>query len=246
MDSRSDRVNFPTGAATSALGDWRINGEFPGIVQWGVGADSVLFRVTPGAVPRLLLSYLQYCPGTGGSATADLVDVGTSSCLRMQQNASSIPIAYEPPASVGKMTATIRSSFGLTIKDLAGVLRVERPTVYSWLRDDSEPNVDNRERLQSVFALAKSWMSLVSSDKKPDLKAKVLDGKSLLEYLKEEHLRNFAIGRVLRSQAQHVSVAPESEGGTINLRERASSLGIRSSDSQEEIDIITGRRFSLE
>ena len=82
--------------------------------------------------------------------------------------------------------ATIRAALSLQVKELANVLGVSRPTIYSWMRDDEKPQPQNRNRIAYLLRFAKAWNSM--SDKpvgalvRNQLSA---DGKSLVNLLAE-------------------------------------------------------------
>lgn len=95
----------------------------------------------------------------------------------------------ELPLSTSDMLGVIRTSFSLNISELARVLRVERPTVYAWLKDENEPQRSNRERIVAVWRLAQRWREAVQQPLRELKKIPVIDGDSILELLSDEPLR---------------------------------------------------------
>lgn len=135
--------------------------------------------------------------------------------------------------------ALIQSTFRLSITALAAVLRVERPTIYSWLRSTATPTVANSQRIERVAGLAEHWLSLSGGQPLKDLRVEVLSGKSLLDLLLEEHLRTFSAETAMRKLHKSMTSEPPWRP---SLSEIARSRGI--SKDSSEFDAITGRRFS--
>lgn len=135
----------------------------------------------------------------------------------------------------------IQSTFGLSITGLANVLRVERPTIYAWLRAQSTPTEPNRTRIERVANLAAYWLSRSGGAPLKELRAKVLNDKSLLDLLLEEHLRTFAAETAMREIGRRLTSGRERRP---TLREIARSRGI--SKDSVEYDALTGRRFTEE
>lgn len=92
--------------------------------------------------------------------------------------------AEGPQRAISEVVNSIRIHFGLTITDLAGVLNVERPTIYSWLKDASEPSGLNRARIMAVARLADAWAAAAGSNQRPQLNGVVDRGLTLLEWLR--------------------------------------------------------------
>ena len=61
---------------------------------------------------------------------------------------------------VKEALVSIRAAFGLTTKDLADVLRVERQTIYAWIRGENEPRDENSRRIRLLTMLADEWSTL--------------------------------------------------------------------------------------
>lgn len=147
----------------------------------------------------------------------------------------------EPGKLTSEVVNTIRKSFALTVTDLAAVLGVERPTVYSWLKDQSTPSPARRQRMGLVLYLADMWVSASGGVVKPVLSARTAAGMPLLEALKEPKLWEAEIVAALTSQAADVSRTAR--------RSRLSSLardrGVESR-STYDFDIATGRSLGQE
>lgn len=116
---------------------------------------------------------------SGADTTRQLVealsaDLGTGSdpvqwlvyCSHMSSTRSWSLFDREPQAPVlerrpvSDLVDTIRSAFQLSVTELASVLRVKRPTIYSWLKDNPELRPENEERLRLTASLADEWLKL--------------------------------------------------------------------------------------
>lgn len=135
----------------------------------------------------------------------------------------------------------IQSALGLSVTALATVMRVERPTIYAWLRASSTPTAANTARIERIAELAEYWLSISGGEAVNDLRAGVLDGKTLLELLSEEHLRTFATETAMRYLHKRSMDKP---GQRPTLTEIARTHGI--SRDATEFDALTGRRLSEE
>lgn len=133
--------------------------------------------------------------------------------------------SVEEPESTSAMLGTIRAAFSLNVTELAEVLRVERPTVYSWLREDVTLRPANRERLVSLWRLAERWTQAAGGSLGELKHSPVTDGYTVLDLLRADPLRRHPLGehldrlaRLRRGQAQ----APRGRRG----RAAAALLGL--------------------
>lgn len=101
--------------------------------------------------------------GTGGDPTIDSSAVDqTASVIYVTSSGRG---RQEPPASEtfyspAARLSVIRRWFSFTIKDLADVMRVQRPTIYAWLTSSSVPQSSNVARLRQLYDLAMAWRHL--------------------------------------------------------------------------------------
>lgn len=152
--------------------------------------------------------------------------------------------------SSNEIIAYIRSSLSLQVKELAEILRVQRPTIYSWIKEESEPSTTNRQRLQQIFRLATSWNHNCYLPADRFIRAPNEDGYSVLDMLREEHLdedkiltkfRHLASER-LKLKTQNDEKRPTSDAIVSRYGLRSDSV----SDQQNLIDITTGKRTSID
>lgn len=145
--------------------------------------------------------------------------------------------------TVSAMLASIRTAFSLNVTQLAQVLRVERPTVYSWVRDQASPRDENLRRMSTISRLAERWVAAAGCPMDPvHHHDPVTDAMSLLELLADEPLRTHVIGEHLERLGHGVE-APTSKKGRSGRR-AAERLGIEfpSGRDPERVSFETGQR----
>lgn len=189
--------------------------------------------------------YVGCVNGTGGFLTDQLIKLvsarRTGSRVRVVVEGVESPVV-KPPAPISSMVNRIRLAFGLSVTELAAVLGVERPTIYSWLKDGSTPAPARLARVKQVLALADTWSGLGVSRATPTLTSEVAPGVDLRSALREAHLWGAEIEMNLREQAA-AGLADEtrSEG----LLVLAEELGL-AARPKSDFDIATGRPLAPE
>jgi len=70
-------------------------------------------------------------------------------------------MTHDLEVSPSMMLEAVRTAFGLNVKQAARVFNVERPTIYLWAMqgDFSRVRPQNRERMKTLYDLAKLWRS---------------------------------------------------------------------------------------
>lgn len=150
------------------------------------------------------------------------------------------------PLSHGETIACIRSALSLQIKELAEVLRVQRPTVYSWINGEVEPSAVNRERMQQVYRLASEWKRRCNLPAERLVRASGTDGHSVLDFLKADEIDETDIVRRFEGlAAERIKLKAETD----RKRPAAAAIarlhgfnGDEISDQQHLIDATTGKR----
>ena len=69
------------------------------------------------------------------------------------------PLPHVISLNLSSIIAVIKTAFGITIKDMAKIFRVERQTIYAWMGEENQPHESNRERLENIKELADYWLS---------------------------------------------------------------------------------------
>lgn len=182
--------------------------------------------------------------GTGGFLTDHLMRLvssrSTGSRVRVVVEGVESTVA-EPSAPISSMVNRIRLAFGLSVTDLASVLGVERPTIYSWLKDGSTPAPVRLARVEQVLALADTWSGLGTGRNTPNLTSEVAPGVDLVSALSEPHLWGAEIHFNLREQA---SSRRAREARSERLLAVAEELGLARPEA--DFDIATGRPLAPE
>lgn len=154
-----------------------------------------------------------------------------------------VPRRLEP--SVEEMLVSIRTRLGLNVTQLSEALRVERPTIYSWLRGAPQLRPPNRRRIRDVWELAEDWGSLCQQPL-PDLDRQIVQGRTLLELLRAEHLRSFVLKQAFRTIAAERQTEQGSRRGRRG-RDLANRLGRPElPDSDFALALETGQRAADE
>jgi transcriptional regulator with XRE-family HTH domain len=149
-----------------------------------------LWKQTCGAVVISMLV------GTGGIASGATVSwiphESPSYRVRCTSLTSQSPVAL---LDTRERMAGLRRYLSLNISDLARVLRVERPTVYAWLKGSSAPHPGNLKRLEKIYRLAREWRARSSTPMGVYVRESIENGCSVLDHLAEENPDEQAIGR---------------------------------------------------
>jgi transcriptional regulator with XRE-family HTH domain len=152
------------------------------------------------------------------------------------------PRRHMPVPAFHEQVASIRSSLSLQMKELAQLVGVERPTVYSWLNQRNTPHAANRERLHALYRIARHWAQLSSAPLGKALHEVDADGESIFSLLAQTPLPVSAVRARLAHAAERAAETAPRRGTSV--RELAAKHGIdlrRVADRQDDIDIETGK-----
>jgi|LSQX01.2.fsa_nt_gb transcriptional regulator with XRE-family HTH domain len=166
------------------------------------------------------------------------------------------PEPAEDPAlafsDLEEQIATLKSALSLQVKELAQILGVERPTIYSWINRRNTPRSASREKLFALYRLAQQWNRLSTSPLGSALHEADEAGTTLFHLLRNPTLsttrarnRLNAIAQARKSAEQQAS----SKRPNLTLRDLAKKHGIdldAAADQQDELDLETGKRISPE
>ncbi len=181
--------------------------------------------------------------GTGGlastastSAVAEIDSPRTGSVCRIECPSKSRRDSEEEGIEGSTQALSVLQHYlSLNLSELAMVLQVSRPTIYSWLRDQSSPQAQNLARIRQISKLAKIWPGISRRPVGLHLKTPVMDGRSILDLLSQDQIDSELARAALASCAALV----EREAARQRPRtaaEVAEQYGLRpqSKDSQEE------------
>src|ERR1700687_4713982 len=94
--------------------------------------------------------------GTGGVATAQTINYGPSGVLQIRMpRGSDGDLDSDRMLDAQEKLAGIRRYLSMTVTDLAKAMRVGRPTIYSWLRDDASLRPEHAKRLEEIYKIAR-------------------------------------------------------------------------------------------
>lgn len=149
-----------------------VEHSFPG-VGWNSGiADDLLLDGSGGGLRRF------FSDSSGGREVLRRLPG-----LRAEDN-SYCDVTASP---LGKRLENIRGIFSLNRLQLAGVCRVTRRTLYSWL-DGVEPRRDALQRIAALHRAALDWQRSGFPMPEAALQFPLLKGRSLLDLLTAEYL----------------------------------------------------------
>lgn len=151
--------------------------------------------------------------GTGGFATPQALNVPAVHSVAKIHELVQSTVTTQHLLDTQEKLAGIRRYFAVNVTGMATILRVGRPTVYSWLRDDPTLRANHARRIDEVYGLARKWRSM-SNKPVGDLISRSLDsGKTLLDLLSAKTLDEPAIEKALMQVAE-----------TLNNKARRGSL----------------------
>ena len=142
-----------------------------------------------------------------------------SSCRAQIATASVTEITQAPPGghaseepapavqSLAERVGAIKAAFGLTISQLAKVLRVERQTIYDWMDEDHPPQLQEqkRERLAAIGRWAAQWNALCSWPAGKGITTYTVDGVTLLDLLLADALDEARLTNALHGLSKQVN-----------------------------------------
>jgi hypothetical protein len=131
--------------------------------------------------------------------------------------------------------ASVKAAFGLSISQLAQVLKVGRPTVYSWFDSETGPETlrgANRDRLNQLCKLADEWNAISQVSPGRKLTATVSETSSLLDLLSAQPLEPVRIRAAFAAISAANSAAGESAENISNLGEKLRKRGFATPPSR--------------
>jgi len=177
--------------------------------------------------------------GSGSSSEADRVWFETTSYSPEEQR-----VSLPTEAVVASIVAEIRSTLSLNVKELAEILKVQRPTIYAWMRGEQKPQGENRRRLSQLARVARLWLQM-SNLPLGTLVRESLDenGRSLVDAFAEENIDYGSIESRMKSILD--SMEPRKKTVLDLARETGMDLsGVK--DQRDLVDVVTGKRMHEE
>jgi transcriptional regulator with XRE-family HTH domain len=137
--------------------------------------------------------------GTGGSLTPSYwVELGrrtrsTNIWCEVSRVSESSAVSEEALLTVQERLAAIQHYFSLNIKELAEILHVSRPTIYSWLRMEQQPQPANLTRIRELYELTRLWLTISIKPIGNWIRTPLSSGQKLVHLFSEEYLNNQTI-----------------------------------------------------
>ncbi len=194
--------------------------------EWRFLAESALQPARPTReISRTALLGIGFVLGTGAVTPAFSTSItGSAPAFIISAQQMKAPKRLEA-LSPAKQIIAIRSLLGLNVLELATILHVERPTIYSWQSGVATPHYENGRRLRYIHELAQRW-SRMCTEPVGDWVRKPLDegGRTLAALLSAEVVDERAINDAFAGL--RASLQEEAKNFT-SVRERARRSGYR-------------------
>lgn len=112
----------------------------------------------------------------------------------------SVLVEAEQIATTAEKIESIRDVFGISVSQLAKILRTSRPSIYSWV-DGEEPREKTTRRVEKIYEFAQLWSSITPYHFAPGqvMRQKLGESFSMLEQLEQEDLDTSVIEQGLFS-----------------------------------------------
>jgi hypothetical protein len=176
--------------------------------------------------------------GTGGELNDLLCDVswipGMVFGIPVRRAREIREVSLDLPHRIG----AIKQSLSLNMTQLARVLGVERPTVYSWIGGISLPQANNEERLVKLYSIARDWRRASSAPVGEYLSRSFDDGRSLLDWLSDADLNLLAIQNSLTEIRSQLVQSAQTSPRRRSVAEISRSHGFRQLSEQKQKELL--------
>ncbi len=132
----------------------------------------------------------------------------------------------------------IEQALGVTVKELAHILRVSRPMIYHWRDGAMEPSPKNRARIEAIARIAIDWNDLEQKPIGQRLHFDQVEGNTLMSLLYSDALDVPAIRAVM---GRLVSIQKASDVEVATRKALLHSI-VEGESSEERMDIIRERQ----
>ncbi len=229
--------------------------------EWSVLDRQRLIQHTNQQSRRIVFDDIYFGVGTGTSEQTDFVVSEAQSNrwrtafaptkARVDENfdhvseqlRASKPFQTKSVTDVAAAVSDIRSTLSLSITELSAILDVKRPTIYSWLRGDSQPHPSNLDRIAILHQISQRWNQLSGKQLRRHLRhAFDENGTTLFGLLKSDDLNFDEIEKHLLALVK----LPASQK-LPSMKELSAEYGLSIEahpDAEIVRDIESGRRLS--
>jgi hypothetical protein len=168
--------------------------------------------------------------GTGGVATPRTINYVPSGMLQVRiPRGSDGNIDSDRMLDVQEKLAGIQRYLSMTVSDLAKVLRVGRPTVYSWLRDEASLRGEHTQRLEVIYKMAREWRAMSNRPVGSFLNQPATSGDTLLTLLSARMIDRPAV----QSAFSEIRVASSRTPRRPNVMDLAKKRGFKLAITQQ-------------
>jgi len=115
--------------------------------------------------------------------------------------------------------AGIRRYLSMNVTDMARALRVARPTVYSWFRDEAGLRSHHLQRVEAVYRIARRWRRISNQPVGAFLAQPLASGDSLLDVLSAKALNESDIQDAL-AQIQKALNRSSGQAGIVDVAKK--------------------------
>jgi DNA-binding transcriptional regulator YiaG len=165
IDSATEQVQLDRTKATNTGGS--------GVQHWASALALLATTVGTGGVARPQTLAEEHTPA----------NTSPSCCFRVSSIRRRAAVA-----TLGEKLTFVRHYFSLNVSDLARVLRVGRPTLYSWIRGEAEPHRANQDRIDDIYEIASDWRQVTAEPIGWLGRSRSSSGQTFIEALSEERL----------------------------------------------------------
>lgn len=194
-------------------------------------------------------AYWAGCAGTGGSFSRAISILKACSLGSLGDRPWPATTTSEESVAtpVAETVARIRSAFSLRMTELAAILRVERPTVYAWVRGDSSPLAHNYERLSEIAQIVGWWRAIGGPALGNAVRQATPGQESLVTMLSKDDFDANAVRGLLRSFARQSADIDEAALAQAKARvERRRWRAASKDDTDDQLSVETGQRLGPE
>lgn len=137
--------------------------------------------------------------------------------------------------------AGIRHYLSMNVTEMARALRVARPTVYSWFRDDADLRSHHLQRIEDIYGIARRWRRVSSQPVGTFLAQPLASGDSLLELLSARALNEAEIQDAFGQIQEALNRSP----GQVGIVDVARKRGLKLATIRPPVHWTSNEDFDL-
>jgi len=161
--------------------------------------------------------------GTGGVANSQVLTIPSFTSPACVCSVHVSQDEEERLLDAQEKIAGIRRYLSLNITDLAKVLNVGRPTVYSWATAPVNLHSNHRKQIDAVYEIARNWRALSSEPMGPLAREPLENGRTIIDLLSTDKMDSEAIRKAML-QVQHLQSRVQRR---LTVAEAAEKAGVK-------------------